>query len=229
MPAPEVSTVRRAGWLHDVGRIAVSASVWEKPGPLTAHQWEQVRLHPYYTDRVLDRTPFLRQLAAVASAHHERADGRGYFRGVRGSQMSLAARVLAAADTYHSMTEPRPYRAPLPAKVAAKELRNDVDAGGLDAQAADAVLYAAGERSGRRRSAAPAGLTAREVDILQQVVRGLSIKQIARVLTIAPKTVDGHLQRIYAKVGVSTRAGATLFAIQHDLVSIEDQNGENSL
>lgn len=96
---------RRAGWLHDLGRVGVSASVWNHPGPLTPHQWEQVRLHPYYTDRVLDRTPFLRRVGAIASAHHEHVDGTGYFRAVRAVQLPMPARVLAAADAYHPMTE----------------------------------------------------------------------------------------------------------------------------
>src|SRR6185312_4271842 len=113
---------------------------WNHPGPLSAHQWEQVRLHPYYTDRVLDRTPFLRRLGAIASAHHERVDGTGYYRAARAVQLSMPARILAAADAYHAMTEPRPHRAPFPPGQAARYLRNEVDAGHLDGDAADAVL-----------------------------------------------------------------------------------------
>jgi len=214
----EVVEVRRAGWVHDLGRLSVSAGIWEHPGPLTADQWERVRLHPYYTDRVLDRTPSLRRLSAVASAHHERPDGSGYFRRSGGAQLGLAARVLAAADAYHAMTEPRPYRDALSPQVAAKELRDGADAGRFDAAAVTAVLRAAGQAGGRRRSAAPDGLTAREVEILREVARGLSIKQIARRLGIAPKTADGHIQRIYTKLGVRTRAGATLYALQHGLL-----------
>jgi HD-GYP domain-containing protein (c-di-GMP phosphodiesterase class II) len=145
LPEDEVTAARRAGWLHDLGRVGVSAAVWNHPGPLTPHQWEQVRLHPYYTDRVLDRTPFLRRLGAIASAHHERVDGTGYFRAARSVQLPLPARVLAAADAYHAMTEPRPYREPFAPEQAARYLRNEVDAGHLDGQAADAVLQAAGQ------------------------------------------------------------------------------------
>ena len=224
LPAEEVTAVRRAGWLHDIGRVGVSSAIWNHPGPLSAHQWEQVRLHPYYTDRVLDRTPFLRRLGAIASAHHERIDGSGYFRAVRSTQLPLATRVLAAADAYHAMTEPRPYRAAFAPDQAAQYLRNEVDAGHLDGQAAEAVLQSAGQAPrGRGRSTAPAGLTKREVEILRQIARGLAIKQIARELSIAPKTVDGHIQRVYAKIGVSSRAAATLFALEHDLLI-----GENS-
>jgi DNA-binding NarL/FixJ family response regulator len=119
------------------------------------------------------------------------------------------------------MTEPRPYRAPFPPGQAARYLRNEVDAGHFDGDAVDAVLRAAGQSGAHRRPRAPAGLTPREVEVLRQVARGLAIKQIARELSIAPKTVDGHIQRIYAKIGVSSRAGATLFALQHDLFTGE--------
>jgi HD-GYP domain-containing protein (c-di-GMP phosphodiesterase class II) len=227
VPAGEVALVRRAGWLHDIGRIGISSSIWNEPGPLSAHQWEQVRLHPYYTGRVLDRTPFLSRLAAAASAHHERLDGTGYFRAAKAGQLSTACRLLAAADAYQAMTEPRPHRPAMAPQAAARELRADVDAGRLDGTAAEAVLGAAGQPVSRRRQQGAAGLTARETDIVLQVARGLSIKQIARELSIAPKTVDGHIQRIYAKIGVSTRAGATLFALSHGLVPA-GENGENS-
>lgn len=227
LASDEVVTVRRAGWLHDVGRIGVSSAIWGRPGPLRPHEWEQVRLHSYYTDRVLDRTPFLRRLAAVAAAHHERLDGSGYFRGVHTAQLSRPARLLAAADAFHAMTEARPYREPLAAEVAAKELRADVSAGKLDGGAVDAVLAAAGQPVRRSRCEGAGGLTPRETETLCLVARGLSTKQIARQLTISPKTVDGHIQRIYAKIGVSTRAGATVFALQNDLLDAS-QNRENS-
>jgi HD-GYP domain-containing protein (c-di-GMP phosphodiesterase class II) len=218
LPPDEVVAVRRAGWLHDIGRVGVSSAVWGHRGPLSAHQWEQVRLHPYHTSRVLDRSPYLRKLGAVAAAHHERLDGSGYFRGATAGQLPAAARVLAAADAYHAMTEPRPHRPAHPAAAAAAEVRSQAQAGRLDAAAVEAVLAAAGHRASRRATAAPAGLTPREVETLRLVARGLSIRQIARSLSIAPKTADGHIQRIYAKTGVSTRAGATLFALSHDLL-----------
>src|SRR5437763_7736320 len=180
LPDDDVTALRRAGWLHDLGRVGVSSAVWTHPGPLSAHQWEQVRLHPYYSDRVLDRTPFLRRLGAIASAHHERVDGSGYLRGVRAAQLPVTARILAAADAYHARTEPRPYRAALPAPEAARYLRNEVDSNRLDAAAAEAVLGAAGQPGARRRPSAPGGLTPREVEILRYVARGLAIKQIAR-------------------------------------------------
>jgi HD-GYP domain-containing protein (c-di-GMP phosphodiesterase class II) len=227
-PEAEVRTVRRAGWLHDIGRIGVSSAVWGQPGPLSAHQREQVRLHPYHTSRVLDRSPYLRRLGEVAAAHHERLDGSGYFRGARAGVLPLAARLLATADAYHAMTEPRPHRPALSAAAATAEIGALAEQGQLDGATVDAVLEAAGQRATRRRSALPCGLTPREVETLALVARGLSIRQIARALSIAPKTADGHIQRIYAKTGVSTRAGATLFAMSHDLLPVQPENGENS-
>jgi DNA-binding CsgD family transcriptional regulator len=228
LPDADVRAVRHAGWLHDIGRVGVSSAVWGHPGPLTAHQREQVRLHPYHTSRVLDRSPYLRRVGEVAAAHHERLDGSGYFRGAKAAQLPRSARLLAAADVYHAMTEARPYRPAHSAAEAAAEICAQAQQGRLDATAVEAVLAAAGQRASRRRPPGPCGLTPREVETLGQVARGLSIRQIARELSIAPKTVDGHLQRIYAKIGVSTRAGATLFALSHDLVPAAAEFRENS-
>jgi HD-GYP domain-containing protein (c-di-GMP phosphodiesterase class II) len=210
--------VRRAGWLHDLGRIGVSSTVWAHEGKLTAHQWEQVRLHPYYTGRILSHTPFLSGLATIATAHHERLDGSGYHRGATAPELSAAARLLAVADAFHSKLEERPHRAALSPAEAAQEIRAGVDAARFDGDAADAVLAAAGQPTARRTNRVPGGLTPREVETLRLVARGLTTRQIARAMTIAPKTADGNIQRIYAKIGVSTRAGATVYALQHDLV-----------
>jgi HD-GYP domain-containing protein (c-di-GMP phosphodiesterase class II) len=220
----EVADLRRAGWVHDLGRVGVSAGIWGKPGHLTPDEWEQVRLHPYLTDRVLQHSTYLQRLARLASAHHERLDGSGYHRGLTGEAMSLGACVLAAADAFRNWTEERPHRMALTPAVAAKQLRNGVGERKYDGRAVEAVLVAAGERTGR--PAKVAGLTPRELETLRHAAAGLSMRQIARAMTISPKTVDGNLQRIYTKIGVSTRAGATLFALQHDL--LRPGNGENS-
>jgi HD-GYP domain-containing protein (c-di-GMP phosphodiesterase class II) len=209
--------LRRAGWVHDIGRVGVSSTVWEKPGPLSHGEREQVRLHPYITERVLARPDALAQLGRLAAAHHERLDGSGYHRGVPAAMLGAEARVLAAADAYRAMTEPRPHRSPLSAGEAAAVLRADVRSGRLDGHAVEAVLAAAGHPPRRRREHV-AGLTERELEVLRALARGLSIRQIAETLVIAPKTADAHIQHIYAKIGVSTRAAATMFAMQHDLV-----------
>lgn len=217
LPSAQVRALRRAGWVHDLGRLGVSNAVWDKPGPLSAAERERVRLHPYLTDRMLAGLPALGRVRALAARHHERLDGSGYPRGLGAAELSHADRVLAAADAYHAMTEPRPHRAALPAERAAAELRADVRAGRLDGDAVNAVLTAAGHRAPARREW-PAGLTAREVEVLGLLARGASNKEIAARLQITPKTVSSHVEHVYAKLGVSSRARATLFAIQHGLV-----------
>ena len=124
--------VRRAGLIHDVGRVGVSTGIWDKPGPLTESEWERVRLHPYYTERVMKRSPALAPLGALAALHHERLDGSGYHRQVAPAQLPPAARILAAADVYQALTEPRPHRAAGPPAAAADEVCRDENAGKLD-------------------------------------------------------------------------------------------------
>ena len=219
----DVTTVRRAAWLHDLGRVGISAAIWGKPESLSSPEWEQVRLHAYHTDRVLARIPRARDAGTtdafeIASLHHERNDGSGYFRGAPVSILPLTARILAAADAYHAMTEIRPHRDPLSRQEAAAQLALEVRAGRIDSEAARAVLEAAGEPPARRETHV-AGLTAREVEVLGLLARGLTTREIANAMTISPKTADKHVEHIYSKAGVSTRAAATLFAIQHDLLA----------
>jgi HD-GYP domain-containing protein (c-di-GMP phosphodiesterase class II) len=212
----DAGAVRLAGLVHDVGRVGISSVVWEKAGALTPDEWERVRLHPYYTERVFARSQGLAQLGRLASLHHERLDGSGYHRGSQAASLPAPARVLAAADAFRAMTEARPHREALAADAAAAELRRETRAGLLDADAVECVLAAAGHA--RRRPVAVAGLTAREVEVLRRLARGLSKREIAQELTIAVKTADAHVQHIYAKIGVSTRAAAAVFAMQHDLL-----------
>jgi DNA-binding CsgD family transcriptional regulator len=179
-----------------------------------------VRASPYLTERMLQQSESLRPLAAVAVQHRERLDGSGYPRGLEGAAISHAARVLGAADAYQAMREPRPHRAELSREAAATELRTDVRAGRRDADSVEAVLGAAGHRVKRRREG-PAGLTAREVEVLQLLARGLSNKEIGERLVISPKTVGNHVEHIYAKIDAKTRAQASLFAMKHGLLPEE--------
>ncbi len=216
--APDaVVEVRRAAQVHDVGRVAIGARCWQKPGPLSADEWEKVRLHPYHTERVLSPSPFLAALAPIAGAHHERLDGSGYHRGSSGAELTAPARLLAAADAYHAMTEPRPHRPPLSPEQAAKLLGDEARAGRLDVDAVAAVIAAAGQPAPRIER--PAGLTERESEVVGLLARGLQTKQIARELGISVKTADRHIQNAYGKIGVSSRAAATLFAMEHGLVA----------
>jgi HD-GYP domain-containing protein (c-di-GMP phosphodiesterase class II) len=213
----EVGVLRRAGVVHGLGRLGVSNAIWDKPGPLGTGEWERVRMHPYLTERMLHQSAALAPLGAIAVQLRERLDGSGYPRRMSGAAIPLTARVLGAADAYQSMSEPRPYRPALEEEAAARELRAEVRAGRMDGDAVEAVLGAAGHQVPRRREG-PAGLTAREVDVLRLVSRGLSSKQVAARLVISPKTARNHIEHIYAKIGVSNRAGASLFAVQQGLL-----------
>ncbi len=207
----------RSGLVHDLGRVSVPNGIWDKPGPLTDGEWERVRLHPYYSERILERSAALKPLAICAGMHHERLDGSGYHRRSHGTEISREVRILAAADAYEAMTEPRPFRQALSATRAADELEAEARAGRLDADAVHSVLTAAGHRP-HRTAAWPAGLSDREVEVLRLLCRGGTNKEVALLLKISPKTVGHHVSHIYDKIGVSTRAGATLFAVERDLL-----------
>ncbi len=218
LPEDDVVLVRRAGLVHDLGRLGVPNTIWDKRGALTASELERVRLHPYLTGRMLASSPALAPLGEIAVQHHERLDGSGYPRGIGGGALTPGGKLLGAADAYHAMTEPRPHRPARAPDEAARELRDAVRRGLFDGAAVDAVLQAAGH-SVKRRRALPAGLTARELEVLKLLVRGLSNKEIGRELTISPKTAGSHVEHIYAKLGVSNRARASLFAMQHGLMT----------
>jgi HD-GYP domain-containing protein (c-di-GMP phosphodiesterase class II) len=213
-----ISEVRAAGFLHDLGRVAVPNGIWDRSGRLSAGEWERVRLHPYYTERVLERSAALAPLALTCGSHHERLDGSGYHRGARAAQLSVTARLLAAADAYDAMTHDRPHRRALAPEAARAELGQMVRAGSFERRTADAVLEAAGAAPLRVRQGYPAGLTEREVEVLRLLAQGRTNREIARALVITQKTAGHHVEHIYAKAGVSTRVGAALFAMQHDLV-----------
>jgi HD-GYP domain-containing protein (c-di-GMP phosphodiesterase class II) len=215
-----VRSLRRAGLVQGLGRLGVSNSIWDKRGPLGAGEWERVRIHPYLTERMLCQSEALAPLGAIAVQQRELLDGSGYPRGLAGPAISRPARILGAADAYQAMREPRPHRPARSATEAAATLRADVKAGRRDAEAVEAVLGAAGHRVARRREG-PAGLTPREVEVLTLLAQGMSNKETARRLVISPKTVANHVEHIYAKIGASSRATASLFAMQHGLLPEE--------
>ena len=214
----DVIDARRAGLIHDVGRVGVPNGVWDHPRSLTTEGWEKVRLHTYLTERVLSRARRLAPFAHLAACHHERADGSGYHRGARDAELSRLERLLGAADAYAAMTEDRPHRPALSADEACVELRREAHGGRFPPDEVEAVIAAAGletEPVGARR---PADLTAREVEVLRHIARGQTNRQVAATLVISPKTIGSHVEHIYAKTGVSTRAGAALFAMEHGLL-----------
>jgi HD-GYP domain-containing protein (c-di-GMP phosphodiesterase class II) len=218
LKADAVTLLRRAALAHDLGRVGVSNAIWEKPGPLGFGEWEHVRLHPHFTERAFAQSPALAPIGLLAGSHHERLDGSGYHRGTRGPALDQTARILAAADCYSAMREPRPYRPALDAAAAEAELLREAEDGRLDPEAADAVLNAGGHRVRQRPRELPSDLTERELEVLLVLVHGGSNKAIADDLGISVKTVGHHIQHVYEKTGVRSRAAATLWAFEHDLV-----------
>jgi HD-GYP domain-containing protein (c-di-GMP phosphodiesterase class II) len=218
MPPAEARLTYRAALVHDVGRFGVDASVWSHPGPLSASQRERMRMHVYYVERVFDRPAPLRRIGLLAATHHERMDGSGYHRGIAAAMLSSQARLLAAAHVYHAMRQPRPYRDVLTEAAARYQLQDEAARGRLDPLSVDAVLAAAGHRTSRARTEGPMGLTARESEVLGLLAQGLANKTIAKRLGISPKTVSNHVERVYAKLGVTNRAGAAMAAMQYGLV-----------
>jgi HD-GYP domain-containing protein (c-di-GMP phosphodiesterase class II) len=221
LPQSEKRTLRRAGLVHDFGRLGVSNAIWDKRAALGPGEWERVRMHPYITERMLRQSPMLAPLGAIAVQHRERLDGSGYPRGI--TAISVHARILGAADAYQAMREPRPHRPARPAEEAAKLLRGEARAGRFAGDAVEAVLEVAGHRP-RRRLEAPAGLSAREIEVLQQLARGLSTKEIASKLGMSPKTAGNHIEHIYAKIDATNRVSASLFAVQHGLLPEEEKD-----
>jgi HD-GYP domain-containing protein (c-di-GMP phosphodiesterase class II) len=227
LTAAETSMLRRAALIHDVGRFGVPGSVWDKPGPLIGGDLERMRMHVYYVERIFNRPEPLRKVGRLAATHHERTDGSGYHRGVAGAMLSPPARVLAAADAYHAMTQRRPHRGSMTEADAARHLRADADAGRLDPAATEAVLSAAGHAILHQRTGVQAGLTAREREVLRLLTEGLPNKAIARSLGISPKTVSNHVEHVYAKLAVSNRAAAAMSAMQLGLMSTLPQHSSN--
>jgi HD-GYP domain-containing protein (c-di-GMP phosphodiesterase class II) len=150
--------------------------------------------------------------------HHERLDGTGYHRNSRGTDLSPAARVLAAAEAFQTAREARPYRPAMSDAAAAAKLRAAVREGKLCADAVEAVLTCAGQPARRATAERLGGLTPREIEVLRLIAAGDTAKEAARKLDIAPKTADNHIQSLYSKIGVSTRAGAALYALERGLV-----------
>ena len=208
--------LRAAALVHDLGRAAVSSDVWDRPGALGAADWERVRLHTYWTDRILRRCPGLAHLAELAAAHHERCDAGGYHRGVPAADLSAGSRLLAAADVFAALTEARPHRAALGAEEARRVLIDQARTGRLDPEACEAVIEGSGLRP--VRPSWPGGLTGREVEVLRLAARGLSNRAIATRLGVSPRTVGHHLAHVYDKTGRRTRAGVAVFAMEHGML-----------
>ena len=219
LDAAACGDLRRAGFLHDLGRVAVENGIWDKPGPLTTSEWERVRLHPYFTERILARSPSLVSLVGPASSHHERLDGSGYPRSLPATAISRADRILAASDVLAALRADRPHRPAFTDAAAARVLEAEARGGLLDGDAVACVLAAAGQRAAPALSPWPAGLSDREVEVLRLIARGSSNREVAKRLFISPKTVGRHVENLYTKIGVSSRAAAAVFAMEHGLLN----------
>lgn len=218
LPESDIALARQAGYVHDLGQVGLPAALWLRAGPLSELEWERVRLHPYHTERLVSRSRPLARQGVLAGWHHERLDGTGYPHRVPAASLPPLARILGAAEVYQALLEPRTYRAALAPEPAAVVLRQEVRAGRLDGEAVQAVLSAAGQAAGPARRAWAGGLSEREVEVLRLLARGLTNKEIAARLGISKATANHHVRHIYDKLDVTTRAAATLFAMQHNLV-----------
>jgi HD-GYP domain-containing protein (c-di-GMP phosphodiesterase class II) len=206
-----------AALVHDLGRVSVPNTIWDKPGALTRDERDRAEAHSLVTDQLLRRIPYTAGLATAAAAAHERLDGEGYHRRANAGQLDVVQRVIAAADCYQAMISDRPHRPALSRQSAAAELRAMGSSRRLDAEAVERVLAAAGHRR-RPRTQGVAGLTERESEVLRLLALGLTTRQVADRLVISSKTADHHIQHIYGKIGASTRGAAALFAIEHGIL-----------
>jgi HD-GYP domain-containing protein (c-di-GMP phosphodiesterase class II) len=219
LPASDIRDIRWAAYTHDIGELAVPVSTWMPAGALTERETDAARLHPYHGERALASLGGEgNAVAALVLRHHERIDGSGYHRYARANDLSSAARILAAAEAFQSAREARPYRAALSDTAAAAKLRGAVREGKLCPDAVEAVLTSAGQASRRATAERLAGLTPRKIEVLRLIAAGYTAKEAARRLEIAPKTADNHIQNLYSKIGVTTRATAALYALERGLV-----------
>ena len=190
-----------------------------RAGALTERETDAARLHPYHGERALASLGGGgKAVAALVLRHHERLDGSGYHRYVRGNDLSPAARILAAAEAFQTAREERPHRPALSDAAAAAKLRGAVREGKLCPNAIEAVLASAGQPARRDTAERLAGLTPREIEVLRLIAAGYTAKEAARKLEIAPKTADHHIQNLYSKIGVTTRAAAALYALERGLL-----------
>jgi HD-GYP domain-containing protein (c-di-GMP phosphodiesterase class II) len=199
--AAECVLARRAALVHDVGMVGVPSFVLHKPAPSAAER-AQIAMHVHWGQRLLARIPALAPIAAVAAAHHERGDA-----------IAPPARALAVADVYDEAV--RHGAAP---EAALAAVRADA---GLDRAYVDAladVLARGSSGAATSRPANEAGLSDRELEVLVLVARGRTVKDSARELELSVHTVRHHLEHVYAKIGVTSRAAAVLYAVERGLL-----------
>jgi HD-GYP domain-containing protein (c-di-GMP phosphodiesterase class II) len=136
--ANDITFMRRAALLHDVGKLSVPNTILEKPGKLTDEEWDVVKEHPRYTLEILRRIPGFGQLSDIAAAHHEKLNGSGYFRHYGADELSLEMRILTVADIYDALAAKRPYRDAMPLETVFEIMQKDAPQA-IDAQCLDAL------------------------------------------------------------------------------------------
>ena len=223
LPESEAAHIHRAALVHDIGIVAVPSFILNKPqDTLTEAEREQVRLHPYHSERILSKVPALEPIIPLVGAHHEEMDGGGYYRGFRGSQIPLGARIIAVADRFDELTHDGPDSLGLELDQTVDVMRQEVGSrlspDAFQALTDDLTGVDPSRRQRTRQQEWPARLTDREVEVLRLIAKGLNRRQTARALFIAEGTVRSHVEHIYSKIGVSSRSAATLFAVEHDLL-----------
>jgi HD-GYP domain-containing protein (c-di-GMP phosphodiesterase class II) len=134
-----VRMLRRAALLHDIGKLGVPDAILDKPGKLTGEEWVVLRKHVFYSYAILKRVPGFGELSEVAGSHHEKLDGSGYFRGLKGAQISLPTRILVVADIFDALSTKRPYRDALPPELAFQIMRKQAPHS-LDANCLEALI-----------------------------------------------------------------------------------------
>jgi HD-GYP domain-containing protein (c-di-GMP phosphodiesterase class II)/DNA-binding CsgD family transcriptional regulator len=219
LPHTEVADIRRAALVHDLGLAALPGHILRSQGSLSAGDQERLRLHPYYTERILARVPALAGAAAIAGKHHERLNGTGYYRGLSGSELSKAACIVALADEFQARMQAEPGRPVPDAKAVLRAMQPEVATlFAPDCFAALAQEFDLAVTTSPRKRTWPAGLTDREVEVLCLLATGASNREMARALVVTEKTVAHHLEHIYNKIGISSRAAAVFFAMEHELI-----------
>ena len=209
----------RAALIHGMGRAAVPNMIWDTPGRLAQSAWERVRLAPYWTGRAARQIGSLADEAQIASYAYERADGSGYFRELKGTDIPPEGRILAAAISLAALRAARPWREAYSEDASGELLLAEATAGRYDVDAVHALFNKVQSTAVKSPTASSTGLiTEREREILRWISLGASNKVAAQKLSISPSTVRTHIESVFRKLECSTRAAATLKAAQLGLL-----------
>ncbi len=215
----ELRQLRCAALVHDIGKVAIPMPLLARREHLSPSEWETYRLHPYYTQRILERVEALQDLVPAAAAHHEWMNGQGYHLQLSGAQIPLHGRILAIANAYTRLVQQQEDQRKT-AKVL-REIRSRVGTQ-FDQACYDAlVMSVTGTDDIARhplRSRKVGNLTRREVEVLSLLAQGQRTPQIAHTLDISRKTVEHHLAHVYKKIGVTCQTAAVVYAVQQGLV-----------